>query len=434
MFLFLLYKAATHVSGKYPGHLQACPDSLHGCLDVDFETNCEQCTLLSAKFNSALLELKSAREVISILQEDLNKVVNQTAATNAHPSTRGELFPYDQTSEKWSPVRHKLTRSNKPTSESQRSFLSANRFAALANLHENYSTATRPMTTITSSSGQSTSTTAARIPTIVNGKLIHSINKDAAKRSNPRRRVPNLIPTKPSHIVSIIGDSHLRNLATNVHQFINSKYEISSIVKPGAKLKQIVLSNENELKNLGKKYSIVINGGTNDLDMNGGSIKGILASMIQFCQKYDNTNIIVVNMPHRCDLTNTAKTNIHIQTYNNRLLTMLKKFKHVTLTEMPISRGHFTRQGLHLNKRGKEWLAKQIAANIETSVKLANRTDPAIPLMWKEEETNLNSLEASTNSTQASNKQNSMFCNDPTPRISTRLRKAPATKTNDFLW
>jgi hypothetical protein len=47
---------------------------------------------------------------------------------------------------------------------------------------------------------------------------------------------------------------------------------------------------------------------------------------------------------------------------------------------------------------------------------------------------NLNSLEALTNSTQASNKQNPLFGYDPTPRISTRLRKAPATKTNDFLW
>jgi hypothetical protein len=42
---------------------------------------------------------------------------------------------------------------------------------------------------------------------------------------------------------------------------------------------------------------------------------------------------------------------------------------------MATSRGHFTRQGLHLNKCGKEWLAKQIAANIETSVKLANNVE-----------------------------------------------------------
>jgi lysophospholipase L1-like esterase len=84
----------------------------------------------------------------------------------------------------------------------------------------------------------------------------------------------------------------------------------------GARANQPVLSQEKELKCLGKNDVIVINGGANDIDKPNGKANEILALMINFIQKYTNTNTIIVNIPHRHDLANVAKTNSCIQAYN----------------------------------------------------------------------------------------------------------------------
>jgi len=46
-----------------------------------------------------------------------------------------------------------------------------------------------------------------------------------------------------------------------------------------------------------------------------------------------------------------------------------KTFKYVSLVEMSTNWRHFTKHGFHLNIHGKEWLAKQIALQIELLVK-----------------------------------------------------------------
>jgi len=50
---------------------------------------------------------------------------------------------------------------------------------------------------------------------------------------------------------------------------------------------------------LEKNDVIVSNGGTNDIDKPRCKENEILTLMIYFIQKYNNTNIIIVNIPHR---------------------------------------------------------------------------------------------------------------------------------------
>ena len=98
--------------------------------------------------------------------------------------------------------------------------------------------------------------------------------------------------------MKIIGDSHLTDSATRVNQYLNSNFEACSLIKPGANANQIVISQEKELNCLGEKDIIVINGGANDVDKTRGNLSGILALMINFIQKYNNTNIIIIGIPH----------------------------------------------------------------------------------------------------------------------------------------
>jgi hypothetical protein len=134
---------------------------------------------------------------------------------------------------------------------------------------------------------------------------------------------------------------------------------VSSFIKPGANIKQIVHCQEMDFKCLGKKDISVINGGTNDLDNN--SEKCAFVHMLQFVQKYVNTNIIMLNTPLRHDLALDSRVNFEIQDFNMKLNTSSKLFRHVELVDMNFNKNYFTKHGLHLNNVGKEGLAKLIA-------------------------------------------------------------------------
>jgi hypothetical protein len=63
-------------------------------------------------------------------------------------------------------------------------------------------------------------------------------------------------------------------------------------------------------------------------------LKESVSVMTQFMQKYNNTNIIAVNIPHRHDVAMDSKTNLEIQAFNAKLNKITKSFRHVALVEM----------------------------------------------------------------------------------------------------
>jgi hypothetical protein len=53
--------------------------------------------------------------------------------------------------------------------------------------------------------------------------------------------------------VRIIWDSHLKGLAIIIKQQPNSQFDVSSIIKPGAKTNQLLDNQHGKLKSLGEK-------------------------------------------------------------------------------------------------------------------------------------------------------------------------------------
>ena len=178
-----------------------------------------------------------------------------------------------------------------------------------------------------------------RIPMIMNGRITSDNNIKPRKKSSDPQRNPNL---KPKNFkVKIIGDSHLKGSTTRINQYVNTQYEISSFIKPGECVDHLVHTLDSELQCLGKKDTILINGGTNDLDKHNGNVNGTLMKMIQFILKYNNTNILIVNLPHRHDLATTSMTNLCIQAYNTKLKHLTKMFNHVAIVEMSSDRNNY---------------------------------------------------------------------------------------------
>jgi hypothetical protein len=52
--------------------------------------------------------------------------------------------------------------------------------------------------------------------------------------------------------VKIVGDSHFKVATTRINQYLNIKFKVSNLIKPGVCVSQLVHSQENELKCLGK--------------------------------------------------------------------------------------------------------------------------------------------------------------------------------------
>ena len=161
---------------------------------------------------------------------------------------------------------------------------------------------------------------------------------------------------------------------------------VSSFIKPGATINQLVSVQEKELKDLGKKDVIVISGGANDMD-NIKEDKGseVLSKMTKFMQTYNNTNIAIISTPYRFDLENKSRINLAIQKLNSKLKKMTKLFRHVSMTEMESSRKYYMKHGLHLNKAGKEGLATSIAYLINQIMLKENKRKSVIKLKWREE-------------------------------------------------
>ena len=226
-------------------------------------------------------------------------------------------------------------------------------------------------------------------------------------------------------------------MAIRLRQYLNTKFEICSLIKTGARANQFVLSLENELESLGKSDAVVT-GRTNDTDVANVKVNDILAPMIHFVQKYVNTNVIIVNIPHRHDLENVADVDkAKVDKTNSIILkTILRAFKNTSLVELSTSRNHFTKHGLHLNKLGKEMIAKHIATQINQISEIATKSESAVTLQWKKEIIGVQdgTGEGMIQIHHAQINKTIMINNETTHRTSTRNKKVPATMFKEFLW
>ena len=132
------------------------------------------------------------------------------------------------------------------------------------------------------------------IPTIVGGKLMYNFNRKPTPTKKQMTHARGTSSINKKHKVKILGDSHLKGNATKIDQFLNTKFEVSSWVKPGAKTEELVNTLEKDCKCVDKNDVIVINGGANDISSKKNQTDKVLVKMAQFMQEHNNSNIIAV--------------------------------------------------------------------------------------------------------------------------------------------
>lgn len=165
-----------------------------------------------------------------------------------------------------------------------------------------------------------------------------------------------------------------------------------------------------------------------------------------------------MSAPPRHDLLPSSCVNSEVIRFNNQLRKRLSQFNSVKILETGIERKYFSKHGQHLNSSGKEY----IAVRLDTVVKIFShikRMSP-IPLPWEGD--TVSTIQGNNKvSSVSSNKDETTPCSqpplsptetsanedtaDPAPigsklsihneeKKSIRPKKAPITRSEDFLW
>jgi hypothetical protein len=107
-----------------------------------------------------------------------------------------------------------------------------------------------------------------------------------------------------------------------------------------------------------------------------------LTYVTQFVQNRRNTNVTIMNAPHRFDLEESSFVNEEIKVFNRKLKKIIKIYNLSEVVDMSAHRCHYRKHGLHMNKRGMDWLTRRTDDTINKLFE--NQKLAPITLEWKE--------------------------------------------------
>ena len=145
-----------------------------------------------------------------------------------------------------------------------------------------------------------------------------------------------------------------------------------------------------------------------------------LQNITDFVQANKHTNIILLNVPLRYDLRISTFVNNTISTLNRKLKKIVRVSPYTSFLETDSNRNSFTYHGLHLNKSGKRLVTYQLASLLRSTFE--QRTSAPIILGWH------NVIQDNNILICAEDQKISLT------RNSSRNKRTPITRSNDFLW
>jgi hypothetical protein len=158
--------------------------------------------------------------------------------------------------------------------------------------------------------------------------------------------------------ILLIGDSHIKGLSSELRYNLGDTCDILGIVKPNANTKQLTTTSVQEVKKLTQKDILVLRGDTNDISKNNA--RNGLIQEVNYLRNNQQTNNIVITVPHRFDLEYNSCVNEEVRKFNRSLSKMANNLNKVTVVYAQMEREYYTRHGLHYNRKGKKIMAKKI--------------------------------------------------------------------------
>ena len=174
--------------------------------------------------------------------------------------------------------------------------------------------------------------------------------------------------------IILLADSHGRNLSSHLREILPSKYSITGIFKPNARMADVIEELDSHTKELTHRDTVVVIGGQNDINLGGSFIPS--QHLPNLVKATCHTNVILTTLPPR---HNHYTLNKHIKIANNALKHHLRDTQ-IKLLDLDCLSAHlFTRHGLHLNRAGKQSLASRLASLILKSHVPSTSSPPPTP-------------------------------------------------------
>jgi hypothetical protein len=135
-----------------------------------------------------------------------------------------------------------------------------------------------------------------------------------------------------------------------------------------------------ELRSSVKKEDVLIVwGGSNGISKN--NCRQAITNLSDFVKNSHGSNVIVINAPHRHDLSTQSCVNKEVAKFNRKMKKVIKLNPNLQLLELELDRTHFTNHGMHMNSKGKDQ-ASQHLSKLIGSISDIPLPSP-IPIPWK---------------------------------------------------
>jgi hypothetical protein len=184
-------------------------------------------------------------------------------------------------------------------------------------------------------------------------------NQGLLKREDMKVKSPTRKSKSQKKNILLLGNSHGRDIGPMLQKHLGTEYEVTSIFKPSAPLKNVVEG----LASLGKDLIVIVGGSGHSLERNYHY--SIEKDLNFIARRTDNTNVRFVNLLRRYD---KRWMNRKLRSVNLRLDRALlgHGMSHVGVVDTTIiGRDQCTVHGLHLNSRGKKKLTLIIADRLD---------------------------------------------------------------------
>jgi RNase H-fold protein (predicted Holliday junction resolvase) len=262
----------------------------------------------------------------------------------------------------------------------------------------------------------------------------HITSRNFKKKNQKKTQGLNNSGTRRQRII-LIGDSHVRNCATDLQHNLGGNYEVTGFAKPGAIMEEIVNTVRKDVQTLSNKDVVIVWGGSNDISKN--NTKVAINQLSKFVEEKKNVNLVLMKAPHRHDLMPSSCVNNEVLKFNRQMEKKMKTYHNVKLFDTELDRKYFATHGQHLNASSKELISNKLSIVIKDL--FAKKQPTQICMPWKERSqvTDLNPnnpdellLESTDTISDTLDQQNDSV----NTRISNRRKKFPPTRNEDFLW
>lgn len=177
--------------------------------------------------------------------------------------------------------------------------------------------------------------------------------------NNNNKNGSEIFLSTPFPTVTVVGDSHVRNVASLIRSKLRVGTKISGFCKPGAGLLGVRPTSITP-----HNHCYVLMAGTNDVDAGREDvIFNHLEDIIIDLKK--TSRVLVLPLTTRYDLRPTSSIHHTVGLVNDYITKLCTRHRGVEMVDIStIRRHHYTAHGLHLNARGKEVLANTVAMRL----------------------------------------------------------------------